>query len=356
MLCPVSGGALKRTVCHRWVHVFCAMWTPGCWILSMRAMQPIEVRPTFAVALYAKAITGYDQLSAAISHPLASECFKSSRGGTADFSRLELASSSPVQMSSELPTVPCSVCFQSVGRTVRCAGSANSSQQCGAHMHALCAWFTGHYMTVSEMCTESKGHGLFYCGGGAGLRFSVYCTNHVPVESISRSMDQQKSIRCSLRVCPPILNAATSIDLARDNATLRDCRISDAASPKFYRKMTNVMHLPQPRTVTPKAGVEFAQSGPKSSISSKRNPKRALTERSRSSRHLLSVMKGILHRERLKRSLLSTLGRVFHLELAALEPCDDIEEACSANLTVRLRCTFGAAGDIFSATIISPLD
>lgn len=65
-LCPVSGGALKRTTDGRWAHVLCALLDPGCWVTRMGSMGPIEVRPHAAVVARSLAITEPSDLLALV--------------------------------------------------------------------------------------------------------------------------------------------------------------------------------------------------------------------------------------------------------------------------------------------------
>eukprot|EP01083_Nonionella_stella_P150408 479109_1 len=40
-VCPVSGGALKRTSCNQWCHIFCALWIPELGIANIITKSPI---------------------------------------------------------------------------------------------------------------------------------------------------------------------------------------------------------------------------------------------------------------------------------------------------------------------------
>lgn len=42
-LCPFSDGAMKPTFDGRWVHMICAIWTPGVWIHNVTRMTGIDV-------------------------------------------------------------------------------------------------------------------------------------------------------------------------------------------------------------------------------------------------------------------------------------------------------------------------
>ena len=56
-LCPVPGGALKRTTGGGWVHVLCALWCPGVWIADLGSMSPIEVNVDAAAAARSRRLT-----------------------------------------------------------------------------------------------------------------------------------------------------------------------------------------------------------------------------------------------------------------------------------------------------------
>eukprot|EP01084_Bolivina_argentea_P159525 277817_1 len=40
-VCPISGGALKRTSCNKWCHLFCALWIPEIGIANIITKSPI---------------------------------------------------------------------------------------------------------------------------------------------------------------------------------------------------------------------------------------------------------------------------------------------------------------------------
>ena len=42
-LCPVSGGAMKRTTCWRWCHLQCAMWIPEAFFRSPDTNECIDI-------------------------------------------------------------------------------------------------------------------------------------------------------------------------------------------------------------------------------------------------------------------------------------------------------------------------
>ncbi|KIY62090.1 hypothetical protein CYLTODRAFT_427174 [Cylindrobasidium torrendii FP15055 ss-10] len=43
ILCPNEGGAYKQTTHGEWVHLVCAMWTPGVEIMNEKVQEPIDV-------------------------------------------------------------------------------------------------------------------------------------------------------------------------------------------------------------------------------------------------------------------------------------------------------------------------
>lgn len=234
-LCPVDGGALKRTTCGLWVHVACALWVPGCWVTSLVDMGPIEIRPLHAAALRARAVTSFEGLAALLSteEAAAPSSSASSSGGAAEASDDDYdadAVAAALQTAHgarlALPTPPCGVCGRSLGRTVRCAGVTSppavaavalavappadgapplpppAQQQptpCRDHVHPLCAWYAGLFLAAGGgAAPTSTSDSSFYAGGGAGLAFEVFCAAHSPAPP-ARSREQQRQVRAATR-------------------------------------------------------------------------------------------------------------------------------------------------------------
>ena len=42
VICPLTDGAFKKTSEGQWVHLTCALWTPGTWI-DFKTMGPVDV-------------------------------------------------------------------------------------------------------------------------------------------------------------------------------------------------------------------------------------------------------------------------------------------------------------------------
>ena len=41
-LCPVTGGAMKKTTDRRWAHLMCAMWIPETCLVDVKRMEPVD--------------------------------------------------------------------------------------------------------------------------------------------------------------------------------------------------------------------------------------------------------------------------------------------------------------------------
>lgn len=41
-LCPITGGAMKKTTCGRWAHLTCATWIPETCLVDIKRMEPID--------------------------------------------------------------------------------------------------------------------------------------------------------------------------------------------------------------------------------------------------------------------------------------------------------------------------
>ena len=105
-LCPLKGGAFKRTTCGRWVHVFCALWCPKATIRDGSTLSPVDTVPAI----------------------------ESNRG------------------------VVCSVCCIPVGWTTTCA-----HEGCEIAMHPYCGWRDGMYGHVADAVPSNLQLQL-YCG------------------------------------------------------------------------------------------------------------------------------------------------------------------------------------------------
>lgn len=96
VLCPVAGGAMKRTTCGRWCHVACAQWIPETSFGDPDAVEPVD---------------GIQRIGKA---------------------RLSLR---------------CNLCRQPYGACIQCAGG----RTCYSTYHPLCARARGYTMEVREV-------------------------------------------------------------------------------------------------------------------------------------------------------------------------------------------------------------
>ena len=96
VLCPVAGGAMKRTTCGRWCHVACAQWIPETSFGDPDAVEPVDGIPNIGKA------------------------------------RLSLR---------------CNLCRQPYGACIQCAGG----RTCYSTYHPLCARARGYRMEVREL-------------------------------------------------------------------------------------------------------------------------------------------------------------------------------------------------------------
>lgn len=110
-----------------------------------------------------------------------------------------------------LPTFPsCTYCKGKSGFLLRCCGSSpvceilssesNKTQShCERFFHPLCAWFRGVYVT-SELTDTSflgKEKGGKY---PSGIKFSFYCSNHLPGGMSTIFRVRQQTLRCHYRI------------------------------------------------------------------------------------------------------------------------------------------------------------
>lgn len=94
-LCPVVGGAMKRTTCGRWCHVACAQWIPETSFVDSDLVEPVD--------------------------------------GIGKVGKARLA-------------LKCGLCRQGYGACIQCAGG----RHCYATYHPLCARGRGYVMEVRE--------------------------------------------------------------------------------------------------------------------------------------------------------------------------------------------------------------
>ena len=206
-ICPLRGGALKRNCEGGWVHIFCAIWTPGCWITDICSMSSIYTDAIAAAAARALAVTRLDDVRtlvrrepagvaatllarvttspsnqrAALTAALRGDGDAGAPSGAVATVLAHLAAESDAQCSSSSRV--CVVCRTAMGTTVRCSAPGGD---CGVHFHAQCAWFAGFYMCVGVADSDGNARhphsdaAVLYSGGGQGLDFTIRCDTHAP--------------------------------------------------------------------------------------------------------------------------------------------------------------------------------
>ncbi|KAF0734561.1 hypothetical protein Ae201684_008803 [Aphanomyces euteiches] len=154
-LCPHPGGALKKTVEGKWIHLVCAMWCPTTFLVKVPRML-FQLSPDDSKVRFA-----------------------SPDIETSTRSIVEVAGMpSPVERGGL-----CRICRVATGCTVKCS-------DCPASFHPLCAWFEGYYLRVEEAAC-----GFVCAGGGKGLKFKLTCMEHVPANLPCKDRQLQRNIR-----------------------------------------------------------------------------------------------------------------------------------------------------------------
>ncbi|GMF19268.1 unnamed protein product [Phytophthora lilii] len=153
-LCSLADGAFKRTIDGKWVHVVCALWCPKVWIGNLFELSDISLVGTTNQVRFVNSVEEIDvrikQASAGQHTPLKT-------------------SDQPEVPALELGSL-CVRCRVACGRTIQCCHPG-----CSISLHPLCGWYEGLPMTIS--LGDER---YLYAGGGAGLNFQMYCSNHLP--------------------------------------------------------------------------------------------------------------------------------------------------------------------------------
>lgn len=140
-LCPIPGGAMKRTTDGRWAHLTCATWIPETCLIDIKRMEPID---------------GVNRISK---------------------DRWKLI---------------CSICEVPYGACIQC-----SDQNCRVAYHPLCARAAGLFIEVLEDKARHAGSADEDCE--QNLRLLSFCKKHRQPTYERTPTDQQKPL--ALRDC-----------------------------------------------------------------------------------------------------------------------------------------------------------
>jgi hypothetical protein len=207
-LCPIPGGALKRSTDGRWCHVMCALWCEGTWISNLSRMGPIELTETISAQLAAQSMSSGEELRCLLWRKPGYETILAKMQVIEN----ETAMGDPIPLPRYDTTgsridASCLVCGKTSGRLVRCC-----ADHCGRNFHPLCAWYQGYYLratipgspddteegfAVGSFVSEQS---LLYLGGGQGMRYRIFCPDHTPGRVRSRKPTQQAQIRLQYRI------------------------------------------------------------------------------------------------------------------------------------------------------------
>jgi hypothetical protein len=157
LLCPMLHAGFKRTTDDRWVHLACALWSPGCLLVDPTCMGPVDVT---GVALEGVA-----------------------EGEDDDDSDMVKAEGTP-----------CSICNQKRGCLLSC-----KAPNCEHKFHFLCAWFTGCYLRGTRDSAKLLSQG---CDEGfpVGVDLECYCRAHSSLGDSGRDAAEQQILRDQYRV------------------------------------------------------------------------------------------------------------------------------------------------------------
>uniref|UniRef100_K3WLS9 PHD-type domain-containing protein n=1 Tax=Globisporangium ultimum (strain ATCC 200006 / CBS 805.95 / DAOM BR144) TaxID=431595 RepID=K3WLS9_GLOUD len=199
-LCSLRDGAFKRTVDGKWVHVVCALWCPKVWIGNLQNLSDISL---VAGANQGRFLDPTTEVATRIGL---------SKGDT---QKAEDGYVVPALDQGSL----CMHCKVACGRTIRCIHSG-----CKSSFHPLCGWFEGLPMTI-----RIGERGYVYNGGGAGLHFEMFCSNHLPEHYSSAERQVQRRRRRRFRI---------------DSFYITQCKVDRAASAKQGKPDSSLLSGP----------------------------------------------------------------------------------------------------------------
>ncbi|KAL8005551.1 putative Zinc finger, PHD-type, Zinc finger, FYVE/PHD-type, Zinc finger, RING/FYVE/PHD-type [Plasmopara halstedii] len=170
-LCSLGDGAFKRTVDGKWVHIVCALWCPKVWIGNLSELSEISLVGPLNQARF---INPVEDIDAKFAQALG---------------RSHICSRHDEVHTLELGSL-CVHCRVACGRTIQCC-----HQGCSTSFHPLCGWFDGLPMTISL-----RDERYMYAGGGAGLHFQLFCSNHLPKDYSTSDQTTMRRRRARFRI------------------------------------------------------------------------------------------------------------------------------------------------------------
>lgn len=177
-LCSLGDGAFKRTVDGKWVHVVCALWCPKVWIGNLLELSEISL-----VGTNNRGMRFQDGLAEVKAQLVSSPAVPNGANGKKACDEL------PASESLGLGDL-CMHCRVACGRTIQCC-----HPDCTTSFHPLCGWFEGLPMTIGLAET-----GFVYGGGGAGLKFEMFCKDHLPTDYPESERQTQSQRRRKFRI------------------------------------------------------------------------------------------------------------------------------------------------------------
>lgn len=173
ILCPSSGGALKRvhnSTPAQFAHMVCALW---------HSFTSLDMLNNMNVVIDSEKQNQYIQQQ------------REFQINQQQLQQQQLQQQSPLQFNNnssninsnqslaKLPPpepVRCTHCVQSYGYVIRCC-SMDQNRHCPRSFHPLCAWYTGMHCTVLSMSD--------------GYTVHIHCSNHTPQTSVGMTITQQ---------------------------------------------------------------------------------------------------------------------------------------------------------------------
>ncbi|CAI7864650.1 unnamed protein product, partial [Closterium sp. NIES-54] len=164
-LCPVQGGAMKRTVHGLWAHLACSLWIPG----TMRFPCPL-IRPS--CALHVVAAVRPPSPSSIHPDPPPPNLWRHTETSFVNIKRME-----PVTGFDDIPKarwqLRCCVCRIPHGACIQCAAG-----QCYTAFHPLCAKLKGYPMLTLDMSEESMERSRLHGTVVGSVAMICFCPRH----------------------------------------------------------------------------------------------------------------------------------------------------------------------------------
>ncbi|KAI5057949.1 hypothetical protein GOP47_0027964 [Adiantum capillus-veneris] len=184
-LCPVQGGAMKKTTDERWAHLTCAMWIPETCFVDVKSMEPID---------------GLQSIN------------------------------------KERWKLTCNICKVPYGVCIQC-----SEASCYAAYHVLCARSSGCALEVAEDSANKLGNGAEDLD--EPVRFLSYCKRHRQLRMEKGTLAQQSTAsKEDSGYCPPKNNSGCARTEPYNGARRRgrqepEVRAAAAAKRHYVEKM-----------------------------------------------------------------------------------------------------------------------